>query len=130
MATIYVFASSLVIAIVIFTLKAFEIRSVSGKQNPVLALIGKLDPKAIYFIEWLRFRALQAIQTVRYIIVVELRGKILNYVNHTKDKLLHEYKIRQELVMGRRVITNKGSVSFYLKKIAAEKEHEKRGRIE
>jgi hypothetical protein len=44
--------------------------------------------------------------------------------------ILAEYRKRQEVIMGRKNIANKGSVSFYLKKITEDKKEGEKGKIE
>ena len=128
MATITIFASSLSVASLLLLAKAIEIKF--GKKNLILNLIGKMDQKAIDLISTLKFRSLQFIQTIRYIILVQSKETIREFIDKIQLQIVNEYQARQELIMGRKNIPNKGSVSFYLKKITEEKGNIGRGKIE
>ncbi len=127
MATIVVFASSLSIASILVLVKAIELKF--GKKNTFLELIRKLDNRAIAIISEVKFRNLQLIQTIRYIVLVQSKEVFRSFLDKMQEKIALEYRLRQEVVMGKRNITNRGSVSFYLKKITEEKGIEK-GKIE
>lgn len=127
MATIVVFASSLSIASILVLVKAIELKF--GRKNIFLELIRKLDNRAIAIISEVKFRNLQLIQTVRYIVLVQSKEVFRSFLDKIQEKIALEYRLRQEIVMGKRNITNRGSVSFYLKKITEEKGIEK-GKIE
>lgn len=127
MATIVVFASSLSIASILVLVKAIELKF--GKKNIFLELIRKLDNRALTLISEVKFRNLQLIQTVRYIVLVQSKEVFRSFLDKIQEKIALEYRLRQEIVMGKRNITNRGSVSFYLKKITEEKGIEK-GKIE
>jgi len=129
MATIIIFASSLLIASTLVSIKAIELRS--SRKNFVLRLVGKLDSKSEILISNLKFRSLQFIQSVRYIFLVQLRTVCRHLFNWAHEKIMQEYKARQNFIMmGRKEISNKGSVSFYLKKITEHKGNSEKGKIE
>jgi hypothetical protein len=127
MTTIIVFASSLSITAILVLVKAIELKF--GKKNTFLELISRLDNKALSLITEVKFRNLQLIQTIRYIVLVQSKDVFRSFLDKLQEKIALEYRLRQELVMGKRNITNRGSVSFYLKKITEEKGMEK-GKIE
>lgn len=128
MATITIFASSLSIATVLVLIKAIELKF--NKKNILLTLLGKLDNGSITLISALKFRSLQLIQSIRYIILVQSHILLSEFLDRIKDRIKNEYQIRQEMMMGRKIISSKGSVSFYLKKITEMKENESKGKIE
>lgn len=128
MATITIFASSLSIASILVLAKALELKF--GKKNIFLALISRLDNVANNLIDIFKFRSLQLIQSVRYIILVQSHILLSEFLDRIKDRIRNEYQVRQEIMMGRKVISNKGSVSFYLKKISESKGNVGRGKIE
>lgn len=127
MTTIVVFTSSLSIVSILVLVKALELKF--GRKNTFLELIRKLDNRAIAIISEVKFRNLQLIQTVRYIVLVQSKEVFRSFLDKIQEKIALEYRLRQEVVMGKRNITNRGSVSFYLKKITEEKGIEK-GKIE
>lgn len=127
MATIVVFASSLSIALIFILIKAAEIRS--GKKNIVLRLIGKLDAAALKLVADAKFRGLQLTQSIRYIVLVQSKIVCLDLLYKVQNKILSEYQKRQSVMMGHKDIINKGSVSFYLKKIAEDKGNGRKGKI-
>jgi hypothetical protein len=52
-----------------------------------------------------------------------------NLFDKAKEKMVSEYKIRQDIIMGHKNIIDRGSASFYLKKITEHKENGMRGKI-
>ena len=128
MTTIIVFGSSLFVASALVLVRALELRR--GKKNILLNFISKFDSRSDKFISDLKFRSLQLIQTVRYILLVQTKISLRNLLYKIEEKIMNEYKMRQNIIMGRREIANKGSVSFYLKKITEDKGNMGRGRIE
>jgi hypothetical protein len=129
MATIIVFASSLSIASVLVGVKAFELRC--GRKNAALGLLCQLDSKFDRFIADLKFRTLQLVQSVRYILFVQSKIVFRDLTNKLIEKIIHEYKIRQStIMMGHKEIVSNGSASFYLKKITEDKSNGERGKIE
>jgi len=127
MTTIVVFGSSLVLSFAIFVMKKLEISQ--NNENFVLKKIRKLDPYAEKLIATLKFRLLQAIQSIRYIVVVHIPAIISRHAEKLKEDALKEYRARHERLMGRKDISNKGAVSFFLKKIDENKRNGDKGEI-
>jgi len=129
MATTIVFASSLLAISALIITKTVELKR--GKRNILLGFLGKLDHKAVLLVSNLKFKALQLIQSVRYIILVKTKEIIRDWFYKAQEKALNEYKKRQEMIIvGKKDIVNKGSVSFYLKKITEDKSNGEKGKIE
>jgi hypothetical protein len=128
MATIVVFASSLFIALILVFTKSLELKH--GKRNIGLELISRFDSKADNLIASLKFRGLQLVQTIRYILFVQIEAAAKELFNQAHEKIRQEYKTRQSAIMGRKDITNNGSASFYLKKITEDKSNGEKGKIE
>lgn len=129
MATIVVFASSLFLSSVLVLAKAIEIKR--EKKNFFLKIVGKLDGGLDKTLSTLKFKALQVVQTVRYILLVKSKEFFNDLFNEAKEKFLEELKNRHNIIiMGRKEIAHKGSVSFYLKKITENKGHGLKGKIE
>ena len=129
MATIVVFVLSLFMASVMIVIKAIELRN--EKKNILLRLINKLDSRLINLVSTLKFKSLQLIQSIRYIILVETKRVAKELFNKVQEKVANEYKKRQQvIIVGKKQITNKGSVSFYLKKITEDKGNTGKGKID
>lgn len=128
MTTIITFGSSLLVVITLVSLKAFEISR--EKRNFFLSIVGKLDEPALRLTNSIRFRIFQIVQSVRYIILVKMRDMLHDMFVRVSDKIASEYRERQDMLMGRREIANKGAVSFYLKKITEDKSNGEKGKIE
>lgn len=128
MTIIIIFALSLFVALAFVSIKAIELKN--GKKNIILELVGKFDHQCDYCVSSLKFRCSQFVQTVRYILFVQLKEIIRHFWNNVHEKIMHEYKIRQEIIMGRKQITTNGSASFYLKKITEHKGNGEKGKIE
>lgn len=128
MATIVIFASSFSLASFLIIFKAVELRY--GRRNPILGLIGKFDESATSILAVLKFRLFQLIQTVRYIALVQSKMFFRSLIDRLQDRIMSEYHLRESAIMGKRNIVNKGSVSFYLKKITEDKGGAEKGRIE
>lgn len=128
MTTVVIFGSSLFLATVLVLLQAWELRR--SKKNIILRIIAKLDPHAERLLETLRFRILQAIQTVRFIILVWAKEFVQSLSSRAQERLLKEFESRKEVVMGKKDIKSNGSVSFYLRKIKEEKSNGEKGKIE
>jgi hypothetical protein len=128
MATIVVFASSLLMASGLVAIKAIELRN--DRKNILLKLINKLDSRFGKIVAFLKFKFLQVIQSIRYIILIEAPKFFKNLFEKVQQKIIDEYKKRQDtIITGKKNIVNKGSVSFYLKKITEHKESEGKGKI-
>ena len=91
--------------------------------------MGKFDHQCDYCVSGLKFRCLQFVQTIRYILFVQLKEIIKHFWSQIHERIKHEYKIRQEIIMGRKEIINNGSASFYLKKITEHKGNGEKGKI-
>lgn len=128
MATIVIFASSLSIASVLVLIKASELKH--EKKNILLKLINQLDSKLNKLVPFLKFRSLQLIQSIRYLVLVKM-GKIAkDLFCKAQEKILNEYKIRRGVIMGHKEIASNGSASFYLRKITEGKSNSRKGKIE
>ena len=123
-----VFGSSLFVTIAIITIKAIELKR--EKENILLRLVRKFDSQADKLISFLKFKTLQIIQSIRYIILVQIKAICKNLLERVEKRIIDEYKTKQNTLMGHKNITNKGSVSFYLKKITEERSNGKKGKIE
>jgi len=128
MTTIVVFGSSFFIATAMVIIKAIELHR--GKRNFLLALFRKFDSHSDRFVGSMKFMAIQLVQSARYIILVQVKEVCKNLLERIEQKIADEYKVKQNTLMGHKNITNKGSVSFYLKKIMEQKSGEKKGKIE
>jgi len=129
MATIIIFASSLFMASVLVLIKTIELKK--ENKNILLKLINRLDSTFEKIILILKFKTLQLIQSVHYIIVVEAKIIVKDLFYKAKYKVISEYKKRQEaIIIGKKEIVNKGSVSFYLKKITEDKGNGEKGKID
>lgn len=128
MATIIVFASSLFLAALIVLIKAIELKY--GKKNILLGLISKFDRKADAFVASLKFKGLQIIQSIRYIILVEAKAFFWALLIKIENRIKEEYRTRENTIMGRKNLKPNGSASFYLKKITEEKNGAEKGKIE
>lgn len=129
MATIIVFALSLFMASALVAMKAIELKK--EKKNILLKLINKLDSRLINLVASLKFKSLQLIQSIRYIILVEAKRIGQEMFDRVQQKAISEYKKRQEvIIVGKKEIINKGSASFYLKKITEDKGSVGKGKIE
>jgi hypothetical protein len=128
MATVVVFASSLSVASILVTVKALELKF--GKRNFFLQLVSKLDSAVVSFLASIKFRSFQLIQSIRYIFLVQIRMLSKEIFLRVQAKIADEYKMSQSAIMGRKDITNRGSVSFYLKKISENRGNGEKGKIE
>ncbi len=128
MATIVIFASSILILSVFVAIKAVEMKY--EKRNLLLCLLGKCDAKSEKLVSDFKFKILQLIQSVRYIVLVQTKVVCKNLLDRVEEKIINEYKARHMMIMGQKNIANRGSVSFYLKKINESKGLSGRGKIE
>lgn len=128
MATIIVFASSLTASLALISFKAFEIKK--GNKHFILEFINRLDSRLDRLVAFLKFKGLQLIQTIRYIVLIKMRDLAQNLFHKAQERLASEIKLRQEIMMGKKEIMSKGSVSFYLKKITENKGVGVKGKIE
>lgn len=128
MTTIIIFASSLFISLALILFKAIELKY--GKRNIILELLNKFDSKSVALVSTFKFRSLQLVQSVRYIILVQSKIMFKELVDRVMEKIINEYKIRQSIMMGHKEIANNGSASFYLRKITDFKGDVRKGKIE
>lgn len=128
MITIVIFASSLSLASILVLIKAIELKY--KKRNIALRVLGKLDNTTEKLIFNFKFKSLQLIQSLRYILLVQSKAIFKEHLHKIQEKMLNEYKIRHEKMMGKRNISANGSASFYLKKITESKDSGEKGRIE
>lgn len=128
MITITIFASSLFFATFIIALKAFNIKS--GREIRIHALIGKFDNKSTKLIANIKFLFFQTIQSIRYIFIVKIKDPFINFVTKEISRIANEYESSQRILMGRKDISKKGAVSFYLRKIEEERVNIGKGKIE
>ena len=128
MTTVVIFGSSLFVAILLVLLQAWELRR--AKKNIILSLLAKLDPLSEKLIEVLKFRLLQAIQTLRFVVLVWSKEFASNLSSKAIDRLIKEFETRKGTVMGKKEIRNNGAVSFYLRKIQEDKSNGEKGKIE
>ena len=118
MTPIYIFAGSFLISFVILIAKVLER---GDSSSFVLKGFRKLDPKAEKFIQEFKYRVLQVIQTVRYLALVHVPMMMKELAHEIRESAMREYRVSQDIIMGRKNIVNKGAVSFYLKRIKEEK---------
>jgi hypothetical protein len=129
MATIIVFASSLSVASVLVGVKAFELRR--GRKNAALGLLCRLDSKFDRLMADIKFRMLQLVQSVRYILFVQSKIFFKNLLHQVMEKIIQEFRAKQNtIMMGHKEISSNGSASFYLKKITEDKSNGEKGKIE
>jgi len=129
MATIIVFGSSLFLASVMVSIKALELKR--GRKNILLKLINQFDSNIIKLVASFKFKSLQLIQSVRYIVLVKTKEFAENLFVKTQTKVMDEYRKKQKAILvGEKNIVSKGSVSFYLKKITEDKSNGEKGKIE
>lgn len=128
MTTTFVFALSIFIATALVLIKSLELRH--GKKNVFLRIIGKFDFISLFLASVLKFRTLQLVQSLRYVVIVRGKTVCKEWLEKIKVWILEEFRMRRDEIMGHKDIINKGSVSFYLKKITENKEGGIRGKIE
>lgn len=124
MTTIVVFASSFVAMSALVGFKTLELKC--GKKNIALKCVGLFDSKAEKLISNIKFRFVQIMQTARFLVLIQAKVIFKNLLERVEDNI----KSKHTVLMGQKNIINKGSVSFYLKKIAEDKVNGGRGKIE
>ena len=127
MATIIIFASSLILLVLLIVLKALELRF--GTKNSILGYIGRFDEKTEQALLKAKFFTLQLIQSIRYILLVHIRELIVLWFDTLHKKLIDSYSARRDTIMGKRDLSHSGSASFYLKKITEDKNDTEKGMI-
>jgi hypothetical protein len=129
MAATIVFASSLLVVSALIITKAIELKR--EKKNMVLGVLGRLDSKSDKLISAIKFKSLQLVQSIRYIVLVRSKEIFNESFHGVKEKIKEELRTKHNIIiMGRKEIAHKGSVSFYLKKIAEDKSNGEKGKIE
>ena len=128
MITIIVFSFSLSIASILVFAKILELRY--KKSNILLRILGLMDSKVEKLLDNIKFLCLQFIQSAHYVFLVHSKNIAKDALNKIQDKIINEYKNRESTMMGRKNISQNGSVSFYLKKITEDKGNGEKGRIE
>jgi hypothetical protein len=128
MATVIVFTSSFSITSFLVLIKAIELKN--NKKNILLRLINRLDSRLNKLVSFLKFKSLQLIQSIRYIILVEAKEVAEDLFYGAREKILNEYKIRQNMIMGRKEVISNGSVSFFLRHITENKDNREKGKIQ
>lgn len=128
MTLVIIFASSLLLGIILFVLKAIEIKY--NKYNIIFKNLSRLDPKSEKLLSVTKNFIFSLIQTARYLFGVKLRQEYTNLIAKVKEKIIFEYQKRHDMMMGKRDISVNGSASFYLRKIAENKNVEGGGKIE
>jgi hypothetical protein len=127
MANIIVFLIALFGVAVILLSKYIELRT--GKRTLLQRVLDRLNGNSALFISGIKYRIFQFIQIIRFIILVKLPEKGRVSYNEARDVAAREYEKKREVLMGRKVLKNNGSVSFFLKKIKQDVSHGE-GRIE
>ncbi len=128
MITIVIFVSSLFIGSTMIFIKIIELKH--HRENILLRLIRKFDSKSNRLVFYFKSKSLQLIQSIYYIILIQAKIICKNLLDKVEQKIMKEYKARQNVIMGHKNIINKGSVSFYLKKITEQKNTSPKGKIE
>lgn len=127
MTTIAVFGSSSILALFIVALKWLSVRR--NKEGFLLTLLGRFNPFTERLIVDIKFRLLQIIQTIRYIFTIHIPVFIDKIVEKARQSAIKELEARRGMLLGRKDIANKGSVSFFLKKIDENKQNTEKGEI-
>lgn len=97
----------------------------------MLSFLGRLDALSDRIVSAAKFKCLQAVQSIRYVFLVKIKEILHDLLQRTKEKILNEYTARQNVIMmGHKEFTNKGSASFYLKKIIEQKTNGEKGKID
>lgn len=108
-------------------IKAIELKY--GRKSFLLRIISKFDHHSISFVNKVKFKCFQIIQSIRYIFLIEVKNILENKFRNLKERVVEEYKNRESIIMGKKQIGNRGSVSFFLKKIDETKRNGHRGEI-
>jgi len=128
MNSIVFFSGSIFAASVLLMLKSVE--ASSARKNLFLSILGKIDKRLGKLVTFINFKIYQAVQTTRYILMVQTRQYMKSFSLRLQEAVRNEYRMREGQIMGRRHVAGKGSASFYLKKITEGREFAERGRIE
>ncbi|MEK7642459.1 MAG: hypothetical protein AAB392_01555 [Patescibacteria group bacterium] len=127
MVTIVIFALSVIVASLLIVLRLLAMRS--SRESLPLRFMSKYDSATQDFVDNLRFRILQVIQTIKYLTLVHMPSVADSTIAKYKLKMLDKLETQRNLLMGRKNIQNRGSVSFFLKKIDETKKQTPKGFI-
>lgn len=128
MTLIIIFSLSLLISIIFFALKFFDIKY--NKENILFKFLSKLDPKSEKLLESTKIFIVGIIQTIKYIFTVKIKDGYNSLIYKFKEKLIFEYQKRHDIIMGKRSISINRPTSFYLRKITENKNTSGTGKIE
>lgn len=127
MVTIVIFGVSIFFAFTILLLKMLYLHR--GRDGFVLRFLGRCDPWTERLTSATKFRTLQIIQSVRYLFLLRLPEIVSQTAKKYKGRLVLKLENKRNLLMGRKEITNKGAVSFFLKKMDEAKKNGHKGEI-
>jgi hypothetical protein len=127
MATIVVFGLSLFGLVLLILFKYIELRT--GKRVFAHAAVTHWNSGAASLVGAVKYRIFQFIQIIRYIVLVKLPEKAQVSYSEAREVAMREIEKKREVLMGRKVLKQNGSVSFFLKKIKEEVPHGE-GKIE
>lgn len=128
MTLIIIFLVSTSLIILLLTLKGIDERRI--EPNFVSRYLSRFDVKSEIFINYLKFKTLQIIQTLRYIFIVKVSKYFAEQNYKLKTWIIDELDKKQKIFMGRKEISKKGAVSFYIKKIEDNRTVSGKGKIE
>lgn len=127
MATIVVFGLALLGLLLLILFKHIELRT--GRRVFAHRAVVHWNGGAASLVNTVKYRVFQFIQIIRYIILVKLPEKGRVSYNEAREVAAREIEKRREVLMGRKVLKENGSVSFFLKKIKEQVPHGE-GKIE
>lgn len=127
MATIVVFGLALLGLACLILFKHIELRT--GKRVFAHRAVVHWNSGATSLVKAIKYRIFQFIQIIRYIVLVKLPEKGRVSYNDAREVTMREIDKRREVLMGRKVLKQNGSVSFFLKKIKEDLPHGE-GKIE
>lgn len=128
MVTITVFGLALFLLILLVLIKSFELKK--GGENSILKQVGRLDQSTSRIFERVSYLYKQVTQSIRYIVLVRLLNILKDNARRGLEYSKKEYEARRGAIMGKRYLSHRGSASFYLKKIAEERENTGKGKIQ
>jgi hypothetical protein len=118
MATIVVFGLALLGLALLILFKYIELRT--GKRVFAHDAVMRWNTGATSLVTTVKYRVFQFIQIIRYIVLVKLPEKGRVSYQEAREVAVREVEKRREVLMGRKVLKQNGSVSFFLKKIKEE----------
>ena len=134
MIAIYFFIPSFLILATLFLSKHREQNT--GTRTSLGAMLSRFDSASERLLNSIHFKLYQAVQSVRYLILVHLPEKGRVKINKTKEAVEEGFKKQKDVVMGRKELKVNGSSSFFLRKMTEHKngnstlENGERGKIE